>query len=136
MGGFISSTGYPIATIEQLRGSVELQHAIHNVDIEDITARSREDALSKGVAFAQGLWFTTQCLARVHQDLAVTELEVATLGFAVVNIFIWALRWNKPPDAQQPTAIAKEEQSSSLVNSKMGRSSGIWGVRVNQKVGE
>ncbi|KAJ7675029.1 hypothetical protein B0H14DRAFT_3686792 [Mycena olivaceomarginata] len=29
----------------------------------------------------------------------------------------------------------EEERSSSLVNSKMGRSSGIWGVRVKQKVG-
>jgi hypothetical protein len=28
-----------------------------------------------------------------------------------------------------------EERSSSLVKSKMGRSSGIWGVRVKQKVG-
>jgi hypothetical protein len=32
--------------------------------------------------------------------------------------------------------IVEEERSSVLVNSKMGRSSGIWGVRVNQKVGE
>ncbi|KAJ7331328.1 hypothetical protein DFH08DRAFT_651200, partial [Mycena albidolilacea] len=49
------------------------------------------------VALSQGLWFTTQCLAHVHQGLAVvTELEVATLGFAVVNIFIWSFWWNKP----------------------------------------
>ncbi|KAJ7897947.1 hypothetical protein B0H14DRAFT_2224884, partial [Mycena olivaceomarginata] len=63
---------------------------------------SKGDALSKGMALFQGLWFTLQCLARVHQTLPVTELEAATLAFAVVNIFIWILWWNKPLDVQRP----------------------------------
>ncbi|KAF8217312.1 hypothetical protein K438DRAFT_1558960 [Mycena galopus ATCC 62051] len=84
MGGFVSSTGYPIATKEQLNGP-EFQKAIQDVNTEDIMDKSKGDALSKSVALAQGLWFITQCVAHVHQGLAVTQLEVATLGFAVAS---------------------------------------------------
>ncbi|KAJ7820693.1 hypothetical protein B0H13DRAFT_1660781, partial [Mycena leptocephala] len=103
MGGFVSSTGYPVVNKKQLGDSElgpEFLAGIKNVDAEDIMDKSKGDALSKGLAMVQGLWFTTQCLARVHQRLAVTELEVATLAFAVVNVFIWFLWWNKPLDIQ------------------------------------
>ncbi|KAJ7894186.1 hypothetical protein B0H14DRAFT_2334512 [Mycena olivaceomarginata] len=70
-----------------------------------ISGKSKGDALSKGVTLAQGIWFTTQCLACVHQHLVITELEVATLGFAMVNIFIWLLWWDKPLDVQRPIII-------------------------------
>ncbi|KAF8217227.1 hypothetical protein K438DRAFT_1748320 [Mycena galopus ATCC 62051] len=108
MGGFISSTGYPIATVNQLQDRTlgpEFQKAIGDVNTEDIMDKSKGDALSKGVALAQGLWFITQCVARVQQGLAVTELEVATLAFAVVNIFIWLLWWNKPLDVQRAIVV-------------------------------
>ncbi|KAJ6506120.1 hypothetical protein DFH09DRAFT_1251800 [Mycena vulgaris] len=108
MGGFVSSTGYPVAIPEQLKDAdlgPELLEAIQNVDAEDIKDKSKGDALSKGVALAQGIWFITQCFARVHQGLMVTEIEVATLAFAVVSIFIWLLWWNKPLDVQRPMAI-------------------------------
>ncbi|KAJ7811850.1 hypothetical protein B0H13DRAFT_2472202 [Mycena leptocephala] len=76
-----------------------------NVDAEDIMDKSKGDALSKGLAMVQGLWFTTQCVARAHQPFAVTELEVATLAFAVVNIFIWLLWWEKPLDVQRQIVV-------------------------------
>ncbi|KAF8217237.1 hypothetical protein K438DRAFT_1558839, partial [Mycena galopus ATCC 62051] len=101
MGGFTSSMGHPIATKKQLEDPIiglDLQKAIKDVDVDDIMDKSKGDALSKGIALAQGLWFITQCVARVHQGLAVTELEVTTLAFAVVNTFIWVLWWNKPLD--------------------------------------
>ncbi|KAJ7879430.1 hypothetical protein B0H13DRAFT_2051239 [Mycena leptocephala] len=79
--------------------------AIQNVDEEDIMDKSKGDVLSKGVALAQGLWFTAQWLARAVQHLPVTELEVATMAFAVVNIFIWILWWGKPLDVQRPIPV-------------------------------
>ncbi|KAJ7227743.1 hypothetical protein B0H12DRAFT_239311 [Mycena haematopus] len=66
MGGFVPSTGSPVSTEKQLRDSVEIQEAIRHVDLKDIQDKSKGDALSKGVALAQGLWFTVQCIARVH----------------------------------------------------------------------
>jgi hypothetical protein len=47
----------------------------------------------------------TQCFARLAQNLPVSELEVATLAFAVVNVFIWVLWWNKPLDVQRPIML-------------------------------
>ncbi|KAJ7130531.1 hypothetical protein C8R44DRAFT_906130, partial [Mycena epipterygia] len=91
MGGFVSRKGQPIVTIKQLTEQKEYISAIHDVKAEDINDKSKGDALSKGVALLQGLWFVTQCIARVSQRLPVTQLEVATLAFAVVNIFISGL---------------------------------------------
>ncbi|KAF7369905.1 hypothetical protein MSAN_00620000 [Mycena sanguinolenta] len=109
MGGFVSSDRHPIATREQLEDP-EFQTAIRNVDEEDIKDKAKGDALSKGVALLQGLWFIVQCVARVHQRLAVTQLEVATLAFAIVNIFIWLLWWNKPLDVQRPIVVGPPMQ--------------------------
>ncbi|KAF7369964.1 hypothetical protein MSAN_00626200 [Mycena sanguinolenta] len=113
MGGFVSPTGHPIASKEQLEdgdlGS-ELQEAIRNVNDKEIADRSKGDALSKGVVLLQGLWFILQTLARAHQRLAITQLEVATLAFAIVNIFIWLLWWNKPLDVQWQIVIGPTTQ--------------------------
>ncbi|KAJ6473298.1 hypothetical protein DFH09DRAFT_953738, partial [Mycena vulgaris] len=54
--------------------------------------------------------FTTQCLARVRQHLPVTQLETATLAFAVVNIFIWSLWWKKPLDVDLPIPVGPVEE--------------------------
>ncbi|KAJ6592405.1 hypothetical protein B0H19DRAFT_918260 [Mycena capillaripes] len=89
MGGFVSSAGYPITTRKKLEDSElgpEFLKGIQRIRAEEIADKSKGDALSKGVALVQGIWFTTQCLGRLHQRIAITELEVATLGFAVVNI--------------------------------------------------
>ncbi|KAJ7879326.1 hypothetical protein B0H13DRAFT_2667945 [Mycena leptocephala] len=73
--------------------------------VEDIQDKSKGDVLSKGVALIQGLWFMAQCLARVHQRIPLTELEVATLAFQFLTIFVWLLWWNKPLDVQQPILV-------------------------------
>ncbi|KAF7370006.1 hypothetical protein MSAN_00630600 [Mycena sanguinolenta] len=108
MGGFVSPMGHPIATKEQLENPAHrfvFQMAIRNVNKEEIMDKSKGDAVSKGVALLQGLWFILQCLARAHRHLAITQLEVVTLAFAVVNIFIWLLWWNKPLDVQRPIVV-------------------------------
>ncbi|KAF7356036.1 hypothetical protein MVEN_00933300 [Mycena venus] len=108
MGGFVSSTGYPIVTKKQLDDPTlgpDFLEGIKKIRVRDIMDKSKGDALSKGVTLVQGLWFATQCLARLHQHLAITELEVATLAFAVVNILIWLLWWDKPLDVQEPMVV-------------------------------
>ncbi|KAJ7838804.1 hypothetical protein B0H14DRAFT_2588417 [Mycena olivaceomarginata] len=103
MGGFVSADGHhPIVTEEQLRLRPEYLVAIRGIRVEDIEDKSKGDLLSKGLAVLQGLWFTIQgpsygrhhdLLMRVQQHLPLTELEVATLAFQFVNIFIWLLWW-------------------------------------------
>lgn len=117
MGGFVSRLGNPIATRKQLDDSIvgpQYIAAIQAVAEDDIMDRSKGDALSKGVALVQVLWFTAQCLVRFFQPTdnlrrtlppKVTELEVATLAFAVVNTFVWVLWWGKPLDVQRAILI-------------------------------
>ncbi|KAJ7670414.1 hypothetical protein B0H14DRAFT_2657619 [Mycena olivaceomarginata] len=104
MGGFVDSNGCPVTTRRRL-GDPEFLAGIQSINVEDIMDKSKGDALSKGLALAQGLWFCVQYFARIHQHLAVTQLEVATLAFAVVNVFIWALWWSKPLDVQRPIVV-------------------------------
>ncbi|KAJ6533648.1 hypothetical protein B0H19DRAFT_1272285 [Mycena capillaripes] len=115
MGGFASRTGHhPITTPKQLRDIARYFTDIRAVDMEDIKDKSKGDTLSKGVALFQGIWFITQCIARVRQNLPVTELEVATLAFSVVNVLIWGLWWNKPLDVRRPILIGPQENSEIL----------------------
>ncbi|KAJ7207241.1 hypothetical protein GGX14DRAFT_698321 [Mycena pura] len=112
MGGFVAGTGgHPIVTRDLVREHIA---DIGKVQEKTIKDKSKGDALSKGVALLQGLWFVTQCLARAVQHLPVTELEVATLAFAVVNVFIWVLWWEKPLDVQDPIAIGYGEEVSEV----------------------
>ncbi|KAJ7206564.1 hypothetical protein GGX14DRAFT_367147 [Mycena pura] len=103
MGGFVTGTGGPpIVTKEQVRKHIS---DIANVREKVIEDKSKGDGLSKGVALLQGLWFITQCLARAIQHLPVTQLEVATVAFAVLNVFIWVLWWGKPLDVHDPIPV-------------------------------
>ncbi|TFK70478.1 hypothetical protein BDN72DRAFT_535855 [Pluteus cervinus] len=58
--------------------------------------RSKGDFLSKGLVVLQTSWFILECLARFQQHLLITELEVVTLAFAILNIITYVLWWDKP----------------------------------------
>ncbi|KAJ7700352.1 hypothetical protein B0H17DRAFT_1128772 [Mycena rosella] len=134
MGGFVSQSGHPIATKAQIEHPVlgpQYLASIRKIKKADIMDKSKGDALSKGVALVQGLWFTTQCLVRVFQRLPITELEITTLAFAVINIFTRVLWWGKPLDVQQPIQVGPGELRqdggpgiSSL--NLLDRFSGVW----------
>ncbi|KAJ7062877.1 hypothetical protein C8F01DRAFT_985806 [Mycena amicta] len=104
MGGFVDSQGHPIVTCAQISKPGVLQ-AILKTPKSAIQDKSKGDVLSKGVALFQGLWFVLQCIARTSQRLPLTELEIATLAFAVVNIFTWLLWWGKPLDIHDPIIL-------------------------------
>ncbi|KAJ7889462.1 hypothetical protein B0H14DRAFT_2691548 [Mycena olivaceomarginata] len=114
MGGFVTHGKHPIVDRDQLRIYAS---AIKEIQVGAIKDKSKGDALSKAVALLQGLWFITQCIACAMQHLPVTELEVATLAFAVVNIFIWLLWWGKPLDVQDPIILGTPEEEIAALRS-------------------
>ncbi|TFK59981.1 hypothetical protein BDN72DRAFT_905364 [Pluteus cervinus] len=61
-----------------------------------IQDRSKGDFLSKGLVALQTSWFVLECIARFQQHLPITELEVVTLAFAVLNIITYGFWWDKP----------------------------------------
>ncbi|KAJ7735206.1 hypothetical protein B0H16DRAFT_1327155, partial [Mycena metata] len=109
MGRFVSHNGHPIATKKRLQ-TCDHTFAIQQIEAEDITDKSNSDTLSKGVAFLQGLWFVAQCLTHFFQYLPVTQLEVATLTFAVLNVLIWSFWWAKPLNVERPIVVGSTEE--------------------------
>ncbi|KAJ7346323.1 hypothetical protein DFH08DRAFT_213168 [Mycena albidolilacea] len=113
MGGFVSrETGKPITIFAQLTDEPGYLSGIQETPREDIIDKSKGDALSKGIALLQGLWFIVQIIARVAQRLPVSQLEVTTLAFAVVNLFMWLLWWHRPLDVHQPILLSSRPRSS------------------------
>jgi hypothetical protein len=86
---------------------------------EDIQDRSKGDAISKTFIVLQTTWFVVQCIARWSQRLPVTELEVVTLGFAMLNGITYGLWWDKPQNVGRPIFLeskkARRAASESVV---------------------
>ncbi|KAF8969315.1 hypothetical protein BDZ97DRAFT_1915280 [Flammula alnicola] len=112
MGGFLlCKAGRPIRSLdyEGLKnliktGAIEIP-TITEVEIKD---RSKGDFISKGIVVLQTTWFIIQCTARWAEKLPLTELEVVTLAFAVLNAIIYGLWWNKPQNVG--VAVCVEEK--------------------------
>jgi len=67
---------------------------------EEVTDRSKGDALSKLIFITQSTWFILQCLGRRIQGLDLTQLELTTLALASLNGITFVLWWDKPLGAQ------------------------------------
>jgi hypothetical protein len=109
MGGFmLYVNGKPQATFKprELKcfiheGSVKMPIIIE-ADIED---RSKGDALSKGIAILQLLWFILQLVAQYIQNLLITLLELDTPALAALAGIAYGLWWKKPKDIRCPYAV-------------------------------
>lgn len=85
------NVGGPLLSVTALKSAISI------TEIED---RSKGDEWTKGIAVLQTAWFLAQCIARQIQGLAITELEIATTAFALVNIVIYIVWWSKPLDVR------------------------------------
>ncbi|KAJ7066270.1 hypothetical protein C8F01DRAFT_981052 [Mycena amicta] len=116
MGGFVGVHGHPIVLLSEFR-----RHEYPDVEVypepqpelserermvENIKDKSTKNLLAKAFAFLQGAWFILQCAFRLKQRLPLTQLEVMTAAYGVVNIFIWALWWYKPIGVDQLIRLA------------------------------
>ena len=82
------------------------------ISVDEIMDRSKRDVFSKGFAVLQTTWFITHCIARGVYELSITELEIATLAFAVLNGLLYFLWWNKPQDVACPVPVYLYHPSS------------------------
>ncbi|KAG0702529.1 hypothetical protein DFH29DRAFT_494496 [Suillus ampliporus] len=71
----------------------------------DITDKSKGDALSKGIAILQLVWFVAQLVARYFQNLPITLLEIDTLAVAALTCIAYGLWWRKPKDVGRPCIV-------------------------------
>ncbi|KAF7984846.1 hypothetical protein HWV62_10799 [Athelia sp. TMB] len=76
---------------------------------EELANQSKGDALSKGVAILQTLWFVMQCIARRIEHLPVTSLEVMTLAYTVITVAMYLVWWDKPLNISCAVRVPEEE---------------------------
>ncbi|KAF7292516.1 hypothetical protein MKEN_01476000 [Mycena kentingensis (nom. inval.)] len=107
MGGFLGKDDRPLVTKSQLD---KYSKSLKAIDEEEIVDRSKGDALSKGVALLQGLWFVFHCIARRLQNLPFTALEVTTVAFVAVNVSVYGLWWSKPLQVRCPMRLVPDEE--------------------------
>ncbi|KAF8809929.1 hypothetical protein BYT27DRAFT_6509255 [Phlegmacium glaucopus] len=104
MGGFMLYDGdqqLGILSADKLQNLLD-SNAIDfpTITEEEIQDRSKGDFIAKGLVVLQTSWFITQCFARLAQHLVVTEIEIVTMAFAVLNGILYFFWWNKPVDIQ------------------------------------
>ena len=59
---------------------------------------SKASGLAKFITCAQALWFCSQCIARLSQDMAISLLELNTFAHCISAFFIYVFWWHKPYD--------------------------------------
>ncbi|TFK68034.1 hypothetical protein BDN72DRAFT_898470 [Pluteus cervinus] len=99
MGGFGREDTRVIFTPDELlnavkTGVVDLKQL--KIPVQDLEDHSKGDTLSKILLTLQSTWFVVQCITRLVQDLFLTELEVVTLAFSVLNFITYLFWWSKP----------------------------------------
>ncbi|KAG8754527.1 hypothetical protein FRC14_004993 [Serendipita sp. 396] len=72
------------------------------VEIDD---KSKSDWIAKSLVVGQTLWFVVQCIAHKIEGLPLTELEVVTIGYAVLNLVIYVIWWDKPQKVGRPICV-------------------------------
>lgn len=86
---------------------------------EDISDKSKGDILSKGIALVQIGWFLLQLVARSHENLAITELELTTAALAALNFAMYICWWDKPQDVRCPVVIRTKETEKLLAGTEV-----------------
>ncbi|KIM28293.1 hypothetical protein M408DRAFT_23994 [Serendipita vermifera MAFF 305830] len=101
---------------------VEILEAIAPTATE-LKDRGKSDSLTKIIVLVQTLWFVAQCIVRGIQHLPLTELEVVTLAYAMLNLFIYAFWWDKPRNVECPVRVYK---TSTAIHKESGKEADIW----------
>ncbi|TFK63097.1 hypothetical protein BDN72DRAFT_337904 [Pluteus cervinus] len=74
----------------------QIDPASLNIPARDIENYSKAGIFLKTLAATQISWFVLQCIVRYTEGLVVTQLEVVTLAFAVLNVTTYVAWWQKP----------------------------------------
>jgi hypothetical protein len=82
----------------------------------EIKDRGKSDGISKFIVLLQTSWFIIQCIARGIEHLPLTELEIVTLAYAMMNFFVYIFWWDKPRDVGCPVRVYEDLPTSHRAN--------------------
>ncbi|PVG02862.1 hypothetical protein CPB86DRAFT_804645 [Serendipita vermifera] len=78
---------------------------------EEIQDKGKTDWLGKTLVLLQTGWFIIQCAARGAAHLPLSELEVVTLAYTIVNVGIYIAWWDKPRDVDRPIRVFMSKET-------------------------
>ncbi|KAF5367916.1 hypothetical protein D9758_004438 [Tetrapyrgos nigripes] len=106
MGGFVACEN---GSILEVINADNLERYVDQITVgeDELVDRGKSDALAKIIAAFQTTWFILQIIARAVQNLPIAELELVATAFAVMNLGIYLLWWDKPKDVAFPVFIGQ-----------------------------
>ncbi|KIK65965.1 hypothetical protein GYMLUDRAFT_257878 [Collybiopsis luxurians FD-317 M1] len=111
-GGLLHSpdaqAGYQSQDIEDFECLLELFAAKGFITISEeeiMDNLNHTDWVTKAIAVVQTGWFVSQYAARTAERIAITQLEVLTLAFALLNFATYLLWWSKPQGVRHPVCV-------------------------------
>lgn len=81
---------------------------------KDIDDRNKQNTLLRVFSVAQIVWFSIGCIARACQRLAITTLELVTIGFIATTICVSIFWLHKPADIETQQIIELEATISEI----------------------
>jgi hypothetical protein len=136
----------PSKFVLPLNHSREVGNAEYPLEFKDLTAdynalahfapteteikdKGKADIIAKILAILQTSWFVAQCIARGVSKLPLTELEVVTLAYATMNVFIYYFWWDKPKDVGCPIRVYMVSKADGVESrEKVVWKSGVAGI--------
>lgn len=96
-------TGKKLAQIDFDADYSPLQHL--TLTAEEIQDKSNSDGFAKIIAMVQIFWLIFSIILRAARHIPSTQLELLTLAYSILAIFIYAAYFNKPQNIEHPTTI-------------------------------
>ncbi|GKZ33985.1 hypothetical protein AbraIFM66950_004116 [Aspergillus brasiliensis] len=93
---------------------------LENVSVEEINDRSKTDAFMRILAIGQILWVVVQILSRAIYGLAVTQLEVTVVAFAVCAVGMYIVNNGKPKGVNLPILFDYHGSKQELMDELKG----------------
>ncbi|ESK85403.1 hypothetical protein Moror_5907 [Moniliophthora roreri MCA 2997] len=106
-----------------------LQKGYITITEDEIKDKSHADFIAKSIALIQTTWFILQVAARAAEHLAITELEIITVGFALLNFGTYVFWWNKPLRVQYPVRVTWQQQELPISQSSKSEGSCMEAVQ-------
>ena len=118
MGGYVDKEFRPILPIKhELR-----QIRIDDFSKKDIQDKSKTNFIARILVLLQTTWFVLRTIARGIRHLPVTELELMTIAFVVLNVVTFYFWWDKPLDVGRPYRITTNiDHGNCLCHSSLPR---------------
>ncbi|KZP19165.1 hypothetical protein FIBSPDRAFT_744422, partial [Athelia psychrophila] len=78
--------------------------------LDELQDKSKGDAFSMAIALLQTIWFVSQCIGCLAQQLAMTSLEGMMLAYCLITMAMYIASWQKPINVCCPIRVKGENE--------------------------